>query len=297
MTEFPRRQFLKFALGGALAVAGEAWESAAAAEPAGPPAAFLSDSVTTAAQNLAKSAFAAPKPDLPAPLASLTFDQYNAIRRKPGTGVWEDGAASFAVEPLPRGFLFAAPVELYLVEDGMARKLAFDPSAFDFGKLEVPKNIGDIGFSGIRIRKRGAADGWMDAAIFQGASFFRSLARGQTYGLTSRGLSIHAGDSQGEEFPFFRSLWIEKPSPAADALVIHALLDSASLTGAFRFTIRVVEATIIDTELTLFARVAVDHLGLGTMAGPYLFGPLDHLHPDDVRESARAVGGLQILTG
>jgi glucans biosynthesis protein len=41
----------------------------------------------------------------------------------------------------------------------------------------------------------------------------------------------------------------------------------------------------------------VDHLGLGTMAGTYLFGPLDHMHPEDVRESVHDVGGLQILTG
>ena len=100
-------------------------------------------------------------------------------------------------------------------------------------------------------------------AIFQGATFFRSLGRGQTYGVNARGLSIRTGDPQGEEFPLFRALWIEKPSPAADALVIHALLDSASLTGAFHFTLRPGDATIIDTELTLVARAAVDHLGLG----------------------------------
>ena len=75
--------------------------------------------------------------------------------------------------------------------------------------------------------------------------------------------------AQGEEFPLFRALWIEKPSPASDALTIHALLDSASLTGAFHFTLRPGEATIIDTELTLVARVAVDHLGLSPMTATY----------------------------
>jgi glucans biosynthesis protein len=115
--------------------------------------------------------------------------------------------------------------------------------------------------------------------------------------LTARALSIRTGDAQGEEFPFFRALWIEKPSAAADALVIHALLDSASLAGGFRFTLRTGEATIIDTELTLFARAQVDHLGLGSMAGAYLFGSLDHLHSDDVRQNVHDISGLQILTG
>ena len=293
MTDNPRRQFLKIALGGALVATSDAWAGTiASAEPSGPPSPFTPDSVTRAASELAKDAFKPPKSNLPDPFPSLTFEQYATIRRHPGTAIWEDGVSPYTLEPLHRGSLFTNPVDLYLVEGGAARKLAYDRSVFDFGKLEVPKDLPDIGFSGIRILKGGT-----DAAIFQGASFFRSLARGQTYGLNARGLSLHAGDPQGEEFPIFRALWLEKPSPATDALVVHALLDSASLTGAFRFTIRAGEATIIDTELTLFARVAVDHLGLGTMAGTYLFGPLDHMHPDDARESVRDVGGLQMLTG
>jgi glucans biosynthesis protein len=282
-------------LGGALAAAGEA--TVASAESPGPPSPFTPDSVIREASELAKAAYKPLKADLPDPFPSLTFEQYAAIRRHPGTAIWEDGVSPFTLEPLHRGSLFSNPVDIYVVEASMARKLPYVSSVFDFGKLDVPKTLPDIGFSGVRILKGGAAGAGTDVAIFQGASFFRSLARGQTYGLGARGLSIHAGDPQGEEFPYFRTLWIEKPSLAEDALVVHALLDSASLTGAFRFTIRAGEATIIDTELTLFARVAVDHLGLGTMAGTYLFGPLDHLHPDDVRESVRDVGGLQMLNG
>ena len=153
-----------------------------------------------------------------------------------------------------------------------------------------------MGFSGVRVLRAGDDQGWRELAIFQGATFFRSLAQGQTYGLNARGLSIRTSEEQGEEFPLFRALWIEKPSPASGALIIHALLDSASLTGAFHFTLRPGEATIIDTELTLVARVAVGHLGLGAMTATYLFGPLDHRHSDDVRPSVYDIGGLQILT-
>ena len=177
------------------------------------------------------------------------------------------------------------------------RRSIYDRALFDFGKLQVPAELADLGFSGVRILRGGGGEGWKDAAIFQGATFFRSLARGQSYGVSARGLSIRTGDPQGEEFPLFRALWIEKPSPAADALVIHALLDFASLTGAYRFTLHAGDATIIDTELTLFARVAVDHLGLGAMAGMYLFGGLDHRHGDDVRQGVYDVTGLQISTG
>jgi glucans biosynthesis protein len=298
MTEYPRREFLKLAFAGALTAASDGLFAAkATAEPLGPASPFTADTVASAARELAKSGYKAPAAPLPEPFPSLNFEQFATIRRNPGTAIWEDTHSPFTLEPLHRGFLFNASVDLFLVENGEARKLVYDRMLFDFGKIEVPKDLADLGFSGVRILKGGGGDGWSDAAIFQGATFFRSLARGQSYGLSARGLSVRTGDSQGEEFPVFRALWIEKPSPATDALVIHALLDSTSLTGAFRFTLRAGEATIIDTELTLFARVDVDHLGLGSMAGAYMFGALDHMRAEDVRASVHEIGGLQILTG
>jgi glucans biosynthesis protein len=298
MAETRRREFLKLALAGALAAASEALESARAfAEPLGQPAPFAPENVLNMARELAKSPFKPPNSTLPEPFNNLTFEQYSTIRRVPGTAIWGDARSGFALEPLNRGFIYATPMQLYLVEAGLSQKVIYDRTLFDFGKLQAPPEIGDLGFSGVRILRGGGGEGWKDAAIFQGATFFRSLARGQSYGVSARGLSIRTGDAQGEEFPIFRTLWIEKPSPAADSLVIHALLDSTSLTGAFRFTLHPGDATIIDTELTLFTRVAVDHIGLSCMTGMYLFGGLDHRHSDDVRLSVYDVTGLQILTG
>ena len=285
------------ALGGAFAAAGMALQRAAFAAPMAQPVPFSADSVLDMARELAKSPFKAPDAALPSPFANLTAEQYLGIRHTPHTAIWEDEKVGFAIEPLHRGYVFAAPVQINVVENGQARRLVYDRSGFDFGKLQPPADLPDIGFSGVRILRADDDQGWRELAIFQGATFFRSLARGQTYGLNARGLSIRTGDAQGEEFPQFRSLWIEKPSPAADALTIHALLDSASLTGAFHFTLRPGDATIIDTQLTLVGRVAVDRLGLSPMTSIFVFGPLDHRHPDDVRNAAYDIGGLQILTG
>jgi glucans biosynthesis protein len=298
MAETPRREFLKLALAGAFAAASGALEVAgASAEPLGPPSPFTPENLTNLARDLAKSPFKPPRSTLPDPFNNLTFEQYTSIRRAPNSAIWGEGHGGFALEPLNRGFIFAPPMELYIVDGGQSQRLIYDRSLYDFGKLQVPADLGDVGFSGVRILSGGGGEGWKDAAIFQGATFFRSLARGQSYGVTARGLSIRTGDAQGEEFPLFRSLWIEKPTPAAGALVIHALLDSTSLTGAYRFTLRVGDATIIDTELTLYSRQAVDHVGLGCMAGMYLFGGLDHHRSDDVRQSVYDVTGLQIQNG
>ena len=298
MTSGRRRDFLKLALAGALAAAGFALtRGGARAEPLGPPSPFAPDDVLDMARDLARTPFKPPKATLPDQFASLSFEQYAAIRRVSGSAVWNDEKLGFALEPLHRGFVFVAPVQLYLVENGQARRLIYDPAVFDFGKLQPPSGSSDVDFSGVRALKAADGERWKDLAIFQGATFFRSLAPGQGYGVTARGLSIRTGDAQGEEFPLFRALWIEKPSLASGALIIHALLDSPSLTGAFHFTLRPGEATIIDTELTLAARVAVDHLGLGAMTATYVFGALDHRHSDDVRPNVYDVEGLQILTG
>ena len=269
----------------------QAVEAVVGAEPA-----FSANAVVELARERAKHPYLAPKADLPAPFTKLGYEQYVAIRQQPGTAIWGTENLGFALEPLHRGFLFSAPVTIHVVENGSARRLAYDPSSFDFGGLPVPPNLPDLGFSGFRILQPGK-EGLRECAIFQGASFFRAIARGQNFGLTARALSIRTADPKGEEFPLIREVWIERPTLASDALVLHALVDSESMTGAYRFTLRPGDITIVDTECTLFARTAVDGLGLGTMAGMQLFSPLDRGNRDDLREGVYEAAGLQVLNG
>jgi glucans biosynthesis protein len=298
MTDRQRREFLQLAVGGAFAASLAPLDSTpAAAEPLGQPVPFAADTVMKMAVELASKPFKGPDaPPLPSTFSSLTFEQYAAIRRVPSTAIWSDQKLGFSLEPLHRGFVYTTPIGINIVENGMAEKVNYDASNFDFGALKPPAALGDIGFSGLRILKS-LDQGFEDVAIFQGATFYRARAHAQPFGLTARGLAIRTGDDPGEEFPLFREFWIEKPNPAANTLTVQALLDSSSVTGAFRFTLRPADTTIIDTEMTLIARSAVDRLGLGAMASAYLFSPLDHRRPDDVRAGAYESTGLQILTG
>jgi glucans biosynthesis protein len=256
---------------------------------------FRAADVADRARALAKKPYAAPSGDLPAPFAKLTYEQYVAIRQKAGSAIWTADNIGFALEPLPRGFIFSAPMLINLVENGQVRKLSYDQSLFDFGTLEVPAKIPDIGYSGFRVLQPSGTEGLREVAIFQGASFFRCIARGQNFGVTARALSIRTADPKGEEFPMVREVWIERPTLAGNTLVIHALVDSESMTGAYRFTLRPGDVTIMDTECTLFTRSAVDALGLGTMAAMCFFGPVNRRTVDDLREGVYEVGGLQIL--
>ena len=97
----------------------------------------------------------------------------------------------------------------------------------------------------------------VEFALVQGASFFRALARGQSFGLVARALTLRPAEARGEEFPFFRAFWIERPRAGTNALVVHALIDSESASGAVRMTFRPGEMTIVDVETSLFPRVAL----------------------------------------
>ena len=274
--------------------------------PAAPPSApqgsappipaFDFTDVVELARGLAKKGYAAPSTPLPSAFANLAYDQYVGIRSKPGSALWADDNLGFAIEPLHRGFLFTAPMAINVVDNGAVRRLTYTADAFDFGKLQPPANLGDIGYSGFRVLH--ARSGHLvDAAIVQGASFFRALANGQNFGITARALMIRTADPKGEEFPAIREVWIERPSLANDVLVINALVDSESMTGAYRLTLRPGDITIIDTECTLFTRSPADFYGLGGMSAMFLFGPINRRGIDDVREGVYEVSGLQILNG
>lgn len=296
---FERRDVLKAALGAIVAGAAPADARAQGPQPpAPPPAPFTGDMIVELAKALAAKPYVAPPADLREPFASLTYEQFVGIKTKPGAALWAGENKGFSIEPLHRGNIFTAAVDLFIVENGVAARVAYDQNRFDYGGLKIPEKLPDIGYSGFRVLHAHPGGGEAELAIFQGASFYRAVAAGQNPGVAARGLSIRTADPRGEEFPAFRSFWIEKPQLGSNALVIHALLDSPSVAGVYHFTLHPGEATIIDTELTLFPRTGVDHYGLAGFAAASLYTPLDtKRRAEDLRPAVTAINGIQMLTG
>ncbi len=86
------------------------------------------------------------------------------------------------------------------------RRVGFDPTQFDYGKLSLPANLPDLAFSGFRLVANLGDGKPFDFAIVQGATFFRAIARGQNFGAIARALTLKPADPKGEEFPVFRRL-------------------------------------------------------------------------------------------
>jgi len=299
-----RRLVLRAALGAVAAVVagtGVTASPAAAAVQANfaTSGTFTRSTVAELARNLAKSAFQPLDSSLPDVLDQLTYDQYRDIRFKPEAAVWANSGLPFQMQLFHRGFYFKDPVEVAIVENGQARHLAYDPQMFSYGPL-VPQPIPteDIGFSGLRLHgtiNRG--DYFDEILVFQGASYFRSLGKGQIYGLSGRGLALKTADPEGEEFPVYRAFWVETPVAGSETCVVHALLDSPSTTGAYRFTVRPGETTLMDVEAQLFPRVDLDKVGLAPGTSMYFFSANGREDVDDFRPEVHDSDGLLMVTG
>ncbi len=250
--------------------------------------------VVEAARLLSRRPFAPPNAALPEPFANLSFEAYNAIRHRPERRIWAEENRSFTLEPLHRGSIYAAPVAISVIEEGVVRRVVYDANRYSFGRLQPPTPAPDLGFSGFRLLAPG--ENGREIALFQGGTLFRSFAKGQVPGAMSRALGIRTADPRGEEYPVFRAFWIERPG-ADSVATIHAVADSESATAAFRFTLRANDITILDTEATIFARAPIDTIGIAPMQASFLFGGNRRRSVDDYRPSVYEANGLQMLNG
>ncbi len=289
-----RREFT-LAAGGAVLGALSPSSSAWAQQPA---STFSRETVLGIAKDLAERDFSRPA-EVPEPFRSLGYDQYRGIQFRKERAIWVGEQRGFALELLHAGFIYETPVEVYLVEDGAAKPITYTSDLFDFGPdLSVAPADGQPLFSGIRLVYPINSPSYLsEAAVFQGGSYFRSLGEGQVYGASARGLAIDTGEPRGEEFPFFRVFWIERPAIGARIAVVHALLDSPRVTGAYTFQIAPGHSTVMDVEATLFARGELTHLGLAPLTSMYLFGAMEHARFDDYRAAVHDSDTLAIAEG
>ena len=255
------------------------------------------DEIVARAEQLARLPYAMGQPALPASLRSLRYDAYRSIRFDRAQALWAAEDLPFRCEPFHRGFLFERRVALHEVSGNAVRRLRFDTSQFSYGEGIVPPTE-ELGFAGARLLYRlNQPDRFDELAVFLGASYFRALGRGHAYGISARGLAIRTAHPGGEEFPWFRAIWLERPQPDATSLVVMALLDSESVAGAYRFTIRPGETTVIEVEARLFARRAIVWAGVAPLTSMYWHGPLERRQADDFRPAVHDSDGLLISAG
>ncbi|MFD2262835.1 glucan biosynthesis protein [Lacibacterium aquatile] len=274
--------------------------SAAPASTAKPAAAtaFEASAVRRNAQSLAQAPYAIKDNKLPDVLAKLSYDDYRKIRFDADRSLWRGSGRPYEAQFFHRGFLYKDRVQIFEVADGKATEIAYAPELFRTDDLQLPAQA-DQGFAGFRLHGPiNKLDYFDEICAFLGASYFRAVAKGQVYGLSARGLAIKTASAEGEEFPAFRSFWIERPNPGARSIVVHALLDSPSAAAAYRFSVTPQEVTtLFDVEMVLYPRIDIAEAGIAPLTSMFYFAANDRIGVDDFRPAVHDSDGLAIWSG
>lgn len=235
--------------------------------------------------------------EVPPSVANLGWDAYQAIQFRKDHALWARESRRFRAQFFHLGLYFKTPVRIFEVEGGNARELAYDPALFDYGKSGVRGNRlpRSLGFAGFRLNFH---DDWTrDVAAFLGASYFRAVGGERQYGLSARGLAINCGMNEPEEFPSFTSFWLERPKEGESTMYVYALLESPSITGAYRFTVSPGEQLLMDVDVALYPRRTIERMGIGACTSMYQCGENDRRMAYDFRPEIHDSDGLSMWTG
>jgi len=250
-------------------------------------ATFDLDAVADRAQGLAREPYREPKGQVPDWLLKISYDQWRDIRFLPEHALWREQHLPFQVQFFHPGLYYNRTVFLNVIDAKGVHPLAFSPSHFDYGHNDfaskVPQNLG---YAGFRIHAPIKTANYFDEVIvFLGATYFRAVGKQQVFGLSARGLAVDTALPTGEEFPYFKEFWLMTPTAKAKDLTVYALLDSPSLTGAFRFVIQPGEETTVAVVARIFLRQEVKKIGIAPLTSMFLHGenttrPFEDFRPE-----------------
>ena len=259
--------------------------------------AFNFEVLKSRAKALAREAYQAPPATLPAPIQNLTWDQMQAIHFRPDQTLWRTADTNFRIRFFHLGLYNRVPVKIYEVVHGQARQLAYDPALFNYGRSGVDgrKLPKDLGFAGFQLAFHN--DWQRDVAAFLGASYFRAVSEAKQFGLSARGLAIDCGLPKPEEFPIFTEYWLERPAANVDQLAVYGLLDSPSVTGAYRFVIAPGEPLTMDVDAVIYPRGEAKSWGFAPLTSMYQCAENDRRMAIDFRPEIHDSDGLAIWTG
>ena len=247
--------------------------AAAPTATATPRAGFGFEDVAAKAQQLAAGPFKAP-PQVPEWLTKISYDQWRDIRFRSDQTLWREPPGPVQVQFFHPGLFYDRTVAINLIEGKKTTPLTFSPSQFDYGRNDFASRVPQsLGYAGLRIHAPFKTPKYYDEVIvFLGATYFRAVGHDQVFGLSARGIAIDTALPSGEEFPYFREFWLATPTAKNKEAVVYALLDSPSLTGAYRFTITPGAQTVVETQGRLFLRRQPQKIGFAPLTSMFFHG-------------------------
>ena len=261
----------------------------------GPPQPFDFERLKTAAREMAMKPYDATPVHDAELLHAIDFDAHQKIRFRSERSLWADGKGPYAIQFFHLGRWFKRPVKIYLVEGGQAREVYYSSDYFSFGDPTLAKRLpANLGFAGFRVMHKEGEPDWLS---FLGASYFRSAGELNQYGLSARSIAIDTGLMDREEFPRFTRFWLEPSSKDPAALVIYALLDGPSITGAYRIEASKDQGVVMTVRAELFARTDIERMGIAPLTSMFWYDTHNRHVATDWRPEIHDSDGLAIWSG
>ncbi|MBF0531210.1 MAG: glucan biosynthesis protein G, partial [Deltaproteobacteria bacterium] len=261
---------------------------------------FAYQHVVSKARQLAESPFQKPEGAVPKWLTEISYEQWQTISHKNEKSLWRMEHLPFEVQLFHLGYHYNLPVRINVIDSGNVHPINYSTDFFDFSQIELKEKLPeDMAFAGFKLLyPLNSAKQLDEVMIFLGASFFRAVGKGQRFGLSARGLAVDTAQPSGEEFPYFKEFWLQKPTDQSQQIVVFGLLDSPSTTGAYKITIIPGKDTIVNVESTLFQRHLVQKLGLAPLTSMFYYGENTNWHvADNYRPEIHDSDGLSIHSG
>lgn len=237
--------------------------------------------------------------EVPAWLRNLSYDQLRRIEFDTRQSLWAEDGAGFEAQFLHPGFLFDRSVRIWETQAGGVRPIPFRTGLFRYRGVEPGLIPPELGFAGFRLMHPfgGRGEPFQEIGSFAGASYFRFLPAGASYGLSARGLALDTAADRPEEFPRFSEFWLERPAADDRAVTVLALLESERLTGAYRFHITPGAETVVAVSAELHFRGAPGVVGLAPLTSMFWRGEGNGLSADDYRPEVHDSDGLLLHRG
>jgi len=228
-------------------------------------------------------------------LEKIDYDAHWKIRFRKEETV--EVAPGFPLQFFHMGRYFKQPVKLNEVKDGSSREILYSEDYFDVPEDSPARELpSDIGFAGFRVMRPDLKTDWIS---FLGAAYFRTDGQSRQYGQSARGLALDTGMAKPEEFPRFTEFWFETAGSEDGILTVYALMDSPSVTGAYRMKMNNEEGEgqIIDVDSHLFFRKPVERLGIAPLTSMYWYSETNRSKGLDWRPEVHDTDGLAIVSG
>lgn len=272
--------------------------------------AFSHEGLVAQAQAMAARPYVAPVTAPAAILDKIDYEEHGKIRYHADDALFAKGPGQFPVTFFHLGTFFRVPVRMHVLEPGdggnsVAREIVYDESLFDMPADSPARKLPrGSGFAGFRFQESRLGDqkklDWRknDWVAFLGASYFRAIGELYQYGLSARGIAVDvAQPGTPEEFPVFTHFYFETPQDNSDTVIVHALLDGPSVTGAYRFAMQRAKGVVMDIDCALFLRKDVGRLGLVPLTSMFWFSESVKATAVDWRPEVHDSDGLAMWTG